>query len=281
MGIPTGYSIKHWDPTEAPIILLGSVFDANSLGKWIYDWTVYHHGGATPTADMAGDFWLLLIRLAGKMKWAEECVPRIRNMDNKEMVEDFIESGSRMWGKLKKLLRSCEPYMWRAANREVNEEEVKEEEGKEGEVKGGEAKEGGAREGEAREGEAREGEVREGEAREGEVREGEAREGEAREGEAREGGPIEEDGKVKVKDREIIEREVKKGDGKEGEGETRKRNQKKGVSMGKNAGTEFVEAIFGRDRELENTENLMTTIRLWTMRFDANCEEILRRPSAA
>jgi hypothetical protein len=52
-GIPRGYSIKNWDPTELPIILLGSVFDANSLGKWIYDWTVYHHGASTPMADVA------------------------------------------------------------------------------------------------------------------------------------------------------------------------------------------------------------------------------------
>ena len=41
-GIPAGYSFKNWDPTEEPILLLGSVFDANSLGKWIYDWTVFY-----------------------------------------------------------------------------------------------------------------------------------------------------------------------------------------------------------------------------------------------
>jgi hypothetical protein len=174
-GIPSGYSIKNWDPTESPIVLLGSVFDANSLGKWIYDWTVYHHGASTPMADVAGDLWLLLIKLAGKMKRAEECVPRIRSIDSQEMVEDFIQSGSRLWQKFKQLLKACEHYMWRAARREGS----------------------------------------------------------------------------------------------------------KGVSMGKNAGTEFVDSIFGRDRELENTEKLMNSIRLWNMRFDANCEEILRRPSTA
>ena len=174
-GIPAGYSIKNWDPTESPIVLLGSVFDANSLGKWIYDWTVYHHGASTPMADVAGDLWLLLIKLAGKMKRAEECVKRIRSIDSKEMAEDFINSGSRLWQKFKQLLKACEHYMWRAARREGS----------------------------------------------------------------------------------------------------------KGVSMGKNAGTEFVDSIFGRDRELENTEKLMNSVRLWNMRFDANCEEILRRPSAA
>lgn len=64
-GIPVGFSTKNWDPTEEPITLLGSVFDANSLGKWIYDWTVFCHGPATPMSDVAGELWLLLIQLAG------------------------------------------------------------------------------------------------------------------------------------------------------------------------------------------------------------------------
>ncbi|RYN56962.1 hypothetical protein AA0117_g13228 [Alternaria alternata] len=65
-SIPTGYSYKRWDPAEEPIFLLGSVFDVNSLGKWIYDWTVFHCGLATPLAEMAGELWLLLIQLTGK-----------------------------------------------------------------------------------------------------------------------------------------------------------------------------------------------------------------------
>ncbi|MCJ1231745.1 hypothetical protein MMC12_008424 [Toensbergia leucococca] len=173
-GIPAGYSIKNWDPTESPILLLGSVFDANSLGKWIYDWTVFHHGPATPMSEVAGDLWLLLIKLAGKMKRADECLPRIRAIESQEMVEDFLESGDRLWGRVKKLLKACEEFMWKVAKR----------------------------------------------------------------------------------------------DGSKGT-----------VKMGKNSGCEFVDSIFGRDRELEKTEKLMTSIRLWNMRFDANCENILRRPS--
>jgi hypothetical protein len=171
-NIPKGYSIKNWDTSEVPLILLGSVFDANSLGKWIYDWTVHHHGADTPMADVAGDLWLLLIKLAGKIKRAEEHLPRIRSIDSQEMVEDFIESGNRLREKFKRLLKACEQYMWLVARRKGS----------------------------------------------------------------------------------------------------------KGVTMGKNAGTEFVDSIFGRDRELENTEKLMNSIRLWNMRFDANCEEILRGP---
>ncbi|KAF2255911.1 hypothetical protein BU26DRAFT_410190, partial [Trematosphaeria pertusa] len=175
-GIPAGYSYKNWDPTEEPIMLLGSVFDANSLGKWIYDWTVFHYGPATPLSEMAGELWLLLIQLAGKVKRAEEIMPKIRKQENREMVEDFLESGERLWIRFAKLLKVCEDYMWKAAKKETGE--------------------------------------------------------------------------------------------------------KKPVAMGKNSGCEFVDSIFGRDRELEKTEKLMTGMRLWSMRFDANCEDILRYPSA-
>jgi hypothetical protein len=170
--IPPGYSLKNWDPSEEPIMLLGSVFDANSLGKWIYDWTVYHHGPATPIADMAGELWLLLIQLAGKVKRAEECMPRIRKEENREMVEDFIESGERLTDKLKRLLKTCETPMLKAG----------------------------------------------------------------------------------------------------------KKHSKDTAQLGKNAGTEFVDSIFGRDRQLEATEKFMSSIRLWNLRFDANCEDILRKP---
>ncbi len=47
-------------------MLLGSVFDANSLGKWIYDWTVFRHGSTSPIAGVAGDMWLLLIQLPAR-----------------------------------------------------------------------------------------------------------------------------------------------------------------------------------------------------------------------
>lgn len=175
-GIPAGYSYKNWDPSEEPIMLLGSVFDANSLGKWVYDWTVFHYGPATPLAEMAGELWLLLIQLAGKVKRAEGIMPKIRKQESREMVEDFLESGERLWIRFVKLLKVCEDYMWKAAKKESGE--------------------------------------------------------------------------------------------------------KKPVSMGKNSGCEFVDSIFGRDRELEKTEKLMTGMRLWSMRFDANCEDILRFPTA-
>ena len=169
--IPSGYSLKNWDPTEAPVTLLGSVFDANSIGKWIYDWTIFHHGPAQPMSDVAGDLWLLMIKLAGKMKRADNCLPRIRDYEDQEEVEEFLEAGDNLWARFKKLVKSCEEYMWKGA----------------------------------------------------------------------------------------------KKDGKKGP-----------VVMGKNSGCEFIDSIFGRERKLEDTEQLMQRIRTWIVRFDKHCEQIIR-----
>jgi hypothetical protein len=169
--IPAGFSLKNWDPTEEPIMLLGSVFDANSLGKWIYDWTVYHHGAGSPIGETAGELWLLLIQLSGKTKRAEEMIPKIRSRENREMVEEFIEAGYRITDKLRKLLKACEAPMLRSSK------------------------------------------------------------------------------------------------------------QKKEGQLGKSAGVEFVETLWGPDRQMDKTEQFMASVRLWNLRFDTNCEEILHAPT--
>jgi hypothetical protein len=171
--IPPGCSLDKWDPRESPIMLLGSVFDANSLGKWIYDWTKYRHGPATPISNMARELWLLLIQLARKTKRAEECMPRIRSEGSREMVEDFIESADRLMKRLKKLLKECETPMLKAG----------------------------------------------------------------------------------------------------------KRHGKEQSQLGKSAGIEFVDSIFGRGRQLEDTEKFIESMRLWNLRFDANCKDIVREDS--
>lgn len=169
--IPEGYSLKNWDPSEDPIMLLGSVFDSNSLGKWIYDWTVYKFDGNHPISENAGELWMLLIQLFGKIKRAEENMPKIRSAENKEIIEDFIESGERLTDKLRKLLKACETPMLKSAK--------------------------------------------------------------------------------KAKDNQL----------------------------GLSAGVEFVNTLWGRDRELERTERFMASVRLWNLRFDANCDEILKKPT--
>ncbi len=68
--------------------------------------------------EVAGDLWVLMIRLAGKMKRADECAPRIRYDEDRDVIEDFLDAGDRIWKKLKNLLKDCEEYMWEAATEE-------------------------------------------------------------------------------------------------------------------------------------------------------------------
>lgn len=175
-GIPAGFNISNWDPTEEPLILLGSVFDANSVGRWIFDWTVFRYGAATAFSDMAGDLWVLLIGLSGRIKNADTLMHKIRRESDRTLVDGFLDGGERIWIRLKKLLRTCEDHMWASAKRNA-------------------------------------------------------------------------------------------GDGKP-------------AKLGKDAAFVFVEGLFGRDWELDKTEKLMASIRVWIHRYDANCEAILADPSA-
>jgi hypothetical protein len=111
--IPTGLSLKHWDPDERPIIVLGSVFDAHSLGKWIYDWVCFSsvHEPSSSVLRTAADFWQLLIKLAGGMRRAEVRVADIRDEERRELVNDFIQSGERLWTRLESLIEVCEDHM--------------------------------------------------------------------------------------------------------------------------------------------------------------------------
>ena len=127
-------------------------------------------------SEVAGELWLLLIQLAGKVKRAEDTLPRVRQDKSRDLVDDFLESGERLWQRFNKLLKICENYMWKAAKKESRDT--------------------------------------------------------------------------------------------------------KNITMGKNSGCEFVDAIFGRERELERTEKLMTGIRLWSLRFDANVTPVLENPTA-
>lgn len=171
-GIPPGFSTKNWDPDETPILLAGSVFDANSLGKWIYDWSHYYFAGPHPMVDVAGELWMLLIKLSGKIKRADEYIMRHKGYETAELLNSFATSGRRLWKRLTNLLKACEAYMYQATDRKSG---------------------------------------------------------------------------------------------------SRSRTQ-----LCADSGCEFVKSMFGIDRKLTETEDLMASIHLWDTRFDANCEDILR-----
>ncbi|CAJ2508698.1 Uu.00g137240.m01.CDS01 [Anthostomella pinea] len=117
------------------------------------------------------ELWLLLIQFSGKVKRSEEMAPIVRILENRQMVKEFIESGERLMGKLRALLKKCESPMLKASKK------------------------------------------------------------------------------------------------------------REAAQLGKNSGIEFIVTIFGVDRGMDKTERFMQSVRLWNLRFDAACEDILERPT--
>jgi hypothetical protein len=110
-GLPPGLYLKRWDPSEVPMTLLGSVFDINSLGKWIFDWTYHRHGAKSEVTDQACELWNLLVKTAGKIKRAKKSLKHIDIEESRDMVVDFYESGKRLLVRLQNLLHDCEAPM--------------------------------------------------------------------------------------------------------------------------------------------------------------------------
>lgn len=314
-GIPLGYSLKNWDPEDEPIMLLGSVFDPNSLGKWIYDWTVYCHGPATPLAYMAGELWLLLIQLSSKAKRAEECLLRIRKEENRELIEDFIESAERLFNKLKKLLKECEIPMLKAGRRKTKkpktEDAVINQVSKSDVLLDTDTEKAGEKAGERSE-QSTQSKITSSSAttipasepddngygsdctvkgfatkkpvaKESTLEESTTEEATARET-TTEAMTIE---VTKTKETATKEDDDWTNWGKKTKSSRRKEvitltaeNQptkaaKDSAPLGRNAGEEFVHTMFGRGRLLDQTEKFVASINLWSLRFDANCEDIV------
>lgn len=119
-GIPHDYILDHWDPDEKPILLLGTVFDANSLGKWIYDWAIIANGSQNPINDVAGDLWLQMIRFYGEIKTSEWFVrgnkraTDAKSLQALHLVRCLLHDTKPLIKELKRLLRQCEKFMLKA-----------------------------------------------------------------------------------------------------------------------------------------------------------------------
>ncbi|ROW00407.1 hypothetical protein VMCG_07297 [Cytospora schulzeri] len=107
-GIPPTYDLKCWDPDERPISLLGSIFDANSLGKWIFDGAVEVYGPGSPLSKLAGNLWLLLIKLYGYHKQTEEALQGDGSEEDEEVLQYFFNTGKKLMSDMRELLRACE-----------------------------------------------------------------------------------------------------------------------------------------------------------------------------
>lgn len=120
--VSPNYDLQQWDPDEEPLTVVGSVFDAYSLGKWIYGWSVHAYGKHAPGTLASHNLWNLIAQVADKLRSSEKFVAQSAGVENVEqgenldMVRDFIESGKRLMEKSQKHLKKCERSMERSVN---------------------------------------------------------------------------------------------------------------------------------------------------------------------
>ncbi|KAI1339948.1 hypothetical protein F5Y15DRAFT_380969 [Xylariaceae sp. FL0016] len=105
--IPSSCSMESWDPSEESTVLLGSVFDLISLAKWIYDWTIYHHGPTTRMSNLAAELLHSITDVLHNIRRIGKRFSHVRRREDKEMLEDFMQSGERLTDGLKHILKRC------------------------------------------------------------------------------------------------------------------------------------------------------------------------------
>lgn len=123
--IPPHFCLENWNPDEEAIIFSGSVFDANSMGRWIYKWTAAcRDKGATETATSA-EFWFLIVQVAQKLQLCTRFVSQSEGTDGVgqdeqlEMVTDFIQAGNRLMDKFQTLMTECEKAMYEPGKKDT------------------------------------------------------------------------------------------------------------------------------------------------------------------
>ena len=110
--IPAGYSFENWTPGEQPLFLMGSVFDPDSIGKWIFDFAAYVHGPDSPIADVAADLWLLFIKLAGRSETLKKRIEQYRSRQGHDGLQRMTRNVHKLWRKIQYLIKDCEEGMW-------------------------------------------------------------------------------------------------------------------------------------------------------------------------
>lgn len=110
--IPLDYKLDRWDPAWAPIVIIGAVFDAYQLGKWIYEWCAVaceaRQELSSGDLDLAHELWCLLASYAEKTRILKEGSREAQGRDEQETLEDFAGIGKRNIHRLRDLIRHAQ-----------------------------------------------------------------------------------------------------------------------------------------------------------------------------
>jgi hypothetical protein len=108
-NIPSGYSLEHWNPERTPITLFGNVFDAESVGRWIHQSTIYCLD--LQLTDSGAELRQLLADLVAKVAFARGQW-LIGNVELGDML-DVTKESERLISQLNSLVKACEQSILR------------------------------------------------------------------------------------------------------------------------------------------------------------------------
>lgn len=103
---------KQWGFGDSHFVLFGTYtfFNIESLGKWIYDWTVWEYGKASVEATKAYSLMTYLVQSSKTTQRALESMRWTGDMHERKIFKKFLDSGSDLWAQVKRLFRTCETY---------------------------------------------------------------------------------------------------------------------------------------------------------------------------
>ncbi|KAK2035434.1 hypothetical protein LX32DRAFT_647502 [Colletotrichum zoysiae] len=98
--VPAHYFLARWDPNKNPLLFLNLVFDAISLGAWMFDWVTFYEEedllGDKRVAATVKEFALLLEGLEDRSTSAY-----------KDMHADFLRGYHQLLSNLQYMLKVC------------------------------------------------------------------------------------------------------------------------------------------------------------------------------
>jgi hypothetical protein len=83
--------------------VLERCYDADTFGKWLYDSSAAVFGQAAPLVEIAGDFWIMSLRLSIKT----DRLLQLRQKSNAEAVEDLLFQGLAVWESYVRHIKMC------------------------------------------------------------------------------------------------------------------------------------------------------------------------------
>lgn len=113
IGITEDLCVKRWNPDRTPIVVAGSVMDANSICDWIMSWTKIYVDDNMYDMTAINDLTYCILALDYYDHMTSLRLSSCITSEQVDVVEDFVESRDRLWARLLDIIDICTGVMLR------------------------------------------------------------------------------------------------------------------------------------------------------------------------